>query len=510
MSKSKTSKLKASLATAIVSVLYTFVNGLFALIINQKLISKFGSDFNGINTVAMQIISVLLIFESGYSLASNVALFGPLSKNDFNAVSKVITTTKRAFKRIGVLYFLFGIAFAIIYAILAKSSLNNEIVFSIVLMAILPSGLNLIFSMQYTVLFQANQKEYLIYLFKLISVVLGQIIVFIVCNVTSNILIIRAVMMIPYLIAIIITICTGRHTYRRKIVPSKPDSSLLKGTNDLMVQRFVGIIYTSMPSILISIRISSVMASVYGVYVNVTALLKSLASAVIQAPRMSIGAMLSNNDNTSAKKTFAEYQTLVLHTITAISVVYFTVIMDFIAIYTKGFTDVHYQDNVIAMLLGLIFWFECLHLPSGIVISMSGRFSIAKKIQIIAGIMLVIFLTFGALMSSLHFIILAVLIAAITLAVLEIGYVHTVVFEKTGAKFITDSLACILSAFLAVLILSSINFTPTTYFMLVIKAFIAFVFAIIIDAIILHLYDKQQLKVIISYLKLPFRLYKLH
>ena len=56
---------------ALSAIALTLVNGIFGIVVTRLVISRFGSDFNGLNSTANQIINVLLILEGGFTLASN-------------------------------------------------------------------------------------------------------------------------------------------------------------------------------------------------------------------------------------------------------------------------------------------------------------------------------------------------------------------------------------------------------------------------------------------------------
>ena len=46
---------------ALSAIALTLVNGIFGIVVTRLVISRFGSDFNGLNSTANQIINVLLI-----------------------------------------------------------------------------------------------------------------------------------------------------------------------------------------------------------------------------------------------------------------------------------------------------------------------------------------------------------------------------------------------------------------------------------------------------------------
>ena len=90
---------KNSLLNAVTALLMTLVNGLMGIVVTKLVISAYGSDFNGLNSTANQIVNVLLILEGGFTLASNVALFTPLTKGDLPLVNGVLAATRQKFRK---------------------------------------------------------------------------------------------------------------------------------------------------------------------------------------------------------------------------------------------------------------------------------------------------------------------------------------------------------------------------------------------------------------------------
>jgi hypothetical protein len=104
--------------------------------------------------------------------------------------------------------------------------------------------------------------------------------------------------------------------------------------------------------------------------------------------------------------------------------------MPFIKLYTAGVSDINYLNWPIAVLFVGISFFEIIHLPSGNIINMSGRFRISRNFQIIAAIVLIISMIGGNYFFGFYGIIGAVFITAIVLAILEITYIHNIYFKK--------------------------------------------------------------------------------
>jgi O-antigen/teichoic acid export membrane protein len=214
-----------------------------------------------------------------------------------------------------------------------------------------------------------------------------------------------------------------------------------------MVQKVTGVIYLSAPIVFLSLSPAggTVLASVYAVYNNVFNMIKSLLRGVIDAPRLGIGQMLSETDHERIWNVFAEYEYIVLGFTFVICSTTYVLIMPFVSMYTSGMSDVNYYDKTIALLMSLISVFEIIHIPSGHLINMSGEFRTSKYIQIISLTVLVPCMLILGRLWGVYGLLYAVLIVAILLAILEIGFIHMYFFKNKVIEFVKMLLPLLLA-----------------------------------------------------------------
>lgn len=434
MEKMRINNLKSrnanSILNAISSLLFTLVNGVLTIIVTNVILVKFGSDLNGINSAANQVVNILLILESGFTLASNVALFIPLKEKNREAIDNIISTTNDAFKKIGFLYLLIGSIAISIYAFFIISNYTYGIKFAVMLIAIIPTGINFLLSAKYQILFQSEQREYVINFLKTGCYVVGQISVILFAKICSDPVILRLSMAISPLLVCVLLYYIGKCVYGNVNFLKKPNYALIPGTKDLLVQKFVGLLYSTIPTLAISLKIGTIAISVYSVYSSVTILMKSIANAVMNAPRMSFGDLLSEGNNAKIKSIFAKYETVVLFIATVMSTCYFILIIPYVKVYTKNVTDANYLNSTLSILLGIIFFTECLHIPSGIYMNMAALFKQSKKIQVVAAGVLIVTTIVAIIIGTIESFVVSILIAAIALAAMEIYYVHQKVLNN--------------------------------------------------------------------------------
>ncbi len=425
--KKNQSRGKLSLLNAISAMAMTLANGLFGIVVTRFVIEAFGSDFNGLNSTANQIVNVLLVLEGGFTVASNVALFAPLTQQDYDTVNGILAATRGKFRRLGLLFFALGIAVSVGYGWIVNSALPWEFITTVIVMTVAPAAFNLFYATTYRVLLQTQQKEYVINLITTCTISLGHV---------SNIVMIRAggpmwmvrfnTMVFSFLNSLLIAFYVKRKTpfLNLKVTPH-PEQ--IKGTNDVMVQKITGVIYNSAPIVFLTISPTggTMLASVYAVYNNVFTMLKSLLHSVIDAPRLGFGQMLTEKKREEVWTVFAQYEFAAFSAIFVLLTTCCTLIIPFVGLYTDGITDANYMDSGIAILMVLITVVEMIHIPSGHLINMAGHFRVSKNFQLISCTVLLIGMAFGGTIWGVYGMLGALLLVAVLLAVLEAGYVHT-------------------------------------------------------------------------------------
>lgn len=421
-----------SLLNAFSAILLTLVNGLMGIVATRLILEHYGSDFNGLNSTANQVVHVLLIIEGGFTTASNVALFKPLVNGDYDTVNGILTATKKKFRKIGLLFFAVGTAVAIGFSLLANSSLEREFIATVIMMTMIPPAFNLFYATTYRVLLQTQQKEYVVSFTTALTIGLGHLANIIMITKGGPMWMVRVNTMTFSLLSyvIIVAVTKRKNTFLKLNATPRPE--LIKGTGDVMAQRITSVIYDSSPLIFLAISPTggTVLASVYAVYNNVFSILKSLMRGAIDAPRLSIGQLLAQRKREDVWSVFAQYEYVAFFIVFVLLTTTSALIMPFVRLYTDGITDAAYLDPGIAVMMVMIVTAEMIHMPSSHILNMAGEFKISRNIQITTCIVLLVSMAVGGTIWGLYGMLASLLLVTLLLDLLEMIYVHTKFFQK--------------------------------------------------------------------------------
>ena len=440
MNKGKKSVLNA--ATAMIQMVIVSILG---LVLTRTIITKYGSDYNGINSTVNQIVNAIMVLEGGFTLASNVALFAPFSAGNHDEVNAVLAATSKRFKTVGFIALIIGILFAFLFPVMVSSTMPAWMISMLMITVLLPSCFNLGLTMRYRVLILTDQREYIISIITTITYILGCVSAILIMNAGKSLLTARMLIAVSLFLCYFGIIMYCRYRYPWHCFSEKPAFDKIKGTKSVLVLKLTSMFYLSFPIIVISTLPDNgtMIASVYAVYRSVVTVISNGLASLTNAPRLGFGALFAEGRTDDAEAFFYQYEKITCIALSAVLGTTCLLLMPFIELYTSGVTDISYVDKKMAAIMLFTVLFETLHIPSGQMIQMKGDFTASRKIQSISCIVLVVAMVIGRFAFGIYGIISAVFLAAVVIAVMEIFYTGRYIFNRSVSGFLKNTIPCI-------------------------------------------------------------------
>ena len=422
---------------AIVSALNLMLTSVCSIITGRLVLVCLGSEYNGINSIVAQFLTILSVLEGGFTTASLVALMKPYEDRDVHKINQLFAETRAKFNKISVLSLLIGCVVGAIYGGAVKTSIPYLTVVAIILIGVISSTYNVGVITKYRMVFQAAQEEHLFAGITLITTLVGQIGMMFILVLFQNIIFMRTFGMLMSFSAglIIKKVFLKRYSFIEQ--NAKWDgTNRIEGTRDVMIGKVVGTIHSSSSVFFLSVFGGAAATSVYAVYNSIINIIVHVAKIGFNAPQNAIGQVLQNLENENKKKIVLEYEYLAIVILTILFVPLSILIVPFVRIYTQGVDDVQYIDNLLAALMVVSAYIQLIHIPAGVCIYMSGHFSKARNIQSIALVVLILGnIVMGNLWGIYGFVV-SVLLCNAFLAVTEIMYLHKVIIPRSAKVFI--------------------------------------------------------------------------
>lgn len=485
---------------AVSSTLNNLMNSIIGLILTSLIIKTYGSDFNGLTATSTQFVNMLLIVEGGFTTAINVALFQPYVNNDIDMISKIRFSAETKFKKIGILFLVIGILSSIVYAFFIKTSYDYLFTLSIFIIAIIPVFLNIYSSLKWKILFQMEQKDYIINGISLVITLVTFIINICIVFSHGTPILIRLVMMFFSILNITLVCQLGKRRFSHftKKVPLK--KNLIKGVNDVFVLNLTGVIYASFPILYITATAGTTMASVYAVYNGIFMIIKSIVTSVMRAPTIALGQLI-NEDIKRARTIFKSYQFSSFFMVIFFLSVTMSLAIPFVSLMTKGNTDIEYKNFFLLFSFSAIFLLESIHIPSGQMIIMSGRYKLCKRIQLIALFTIGMFSFIGNIFFGVYGTIIAVFLAALVLCLLEVYFNYKLILKESVNSYIKLFAISILTIVINLLINSFISIEINDYFDFILMGIVYSIIDIIITYVIFNIFSNTECQDIVRRFK---------
>ena len=417
------------------SVVSLLISSVLSMLLTRTVLLHLGSDYNGLNGTITQFLTVLMLFESGFTVAALVKLYKPFGDDDYDEINKILSKTGKKFSQIGRLMLLVGTAASAIYIFFIKTNVDYAVVLAMFFFSVASTAFNFAYTYKFRLMFQVSQREYVIYFINIIQYLIMYSGMILIVSITENIVTARAFYLIMNVVSGVAVGIAAKKFFPEARYNVECSDVKIEGTKDLLVSKIVGILYNSLTFFYMSTFVGTVQTSIYAVYNSVMSIVHNFTNVALNAPQNALGQII-NTEKDKLKNTLNEYE----YTSVFISCVLLSATMvlyiPFVRIYTDGVTDVDYIQPQIAVFLVLITISQMIHIPSGKCIELSGSFKVAKKIQLATLILLAVFSTVGAVVGGLMGLLAAKLATNLVLAAMEIIYAHTKISKGTLLSYL--------------------------------------------------------------------------
>ncbi len=441
-----TNKTKKTALNAFFSALSLLVSSILGLIATRSILRYIGSDYNGLNSTISNFLSILMIIESGFTLAALVKLYKPYEEDDFNTINAIISKTKESLLRIGGWMLAVGVAGAAVYSLLIKTDISYLSVFVLFVFSVLSTAFQFAYVYKYRLLFQVSQSEYIIYAVNIVANTIGYLGMILLIVKTENFILARAFWTLCSIGSgfVIAYIAKRRFTFAR--FDEDTQSVRIDGTKELFISRVVDLFYRSLTVFYISSFAGTVYTSVYAVYNQVISLVTNYMNIFLSAPRNSLGIVI-NTEKERFKNILREYEYIVILSSSVIFSAAAVMTVPFVRIYTADIHDVNYIVPYIGLILVFTAILELIHIPSGQCIELIGSFKVSRNCQTVALVCLIVFSSIGAGLWGFVGVMMAKLATNIILATTEIYYTHTKIAPGALKNFLCTLLPNFIFAF---------------------------------------------------------------
>lgn len=362
-----------NISVSLISQIATIICGLIA---PRLLLAHFGSETYGATTSIAQFLSYIALMEGGIGGVARAALYKPLAEKDMNTISNILFAIKRFFNKVGLIFIVYVLIIAFSFKYI--SSINSLDYLSTCLLVViisLSTFAQYFIGISYSLLIQADQKTYIVTGVSTLTVIFNTICVVVLVNLNFNILVVKLVSSIIFVLRPIYMAIYCRKHY--KLAKRPTEKHILKDTKEGLAQHIAYFVHLNTDVVILTLLSSLKNVAVYSVYYLIISNVQSLATSFSAGMEAIFGEMYAKKEK-NLKDTFLKYEDLmsivgiILFVSTAI------LIVPFVKLYTKDITDANYVQPLFALIMIFASLIYLMRLPYHNMVIAAGHFRETK------------------------------------------------------------------------------------------------------------------------------------
>ena len=371
------------------SVLLQIILAIFGLAIPRMILKIYGSEINGLINAISQFITYAALIEFGIGDASVALLYKPLAEDNSFAISDILSGTRKLYFRSAIIYsiLLMGLAFS--YPFLYKNSLSYWFIFDLVVFIGAVNAVDYFFLGKFKVLLMADQKYYIINFTRAIATFLLLGVSIVMLSLKFNVVWIKAVALLMHIGEALVLSTYVKLNYKNVDYYSLNSQKISQRWNAL-IHQICGTIIYSTDLVVLTLCLPNhdlLEISVYSVYAMVFSLFNNFTSTIMRSFYASFGDMLARNEEDNVKNSYLKFEFIYYIFIFFVCACFASLIMPFVACYTRGLYDVQYVRIEVAVLFALTGLSAQVKDTACIVANAAGKFKETQRFSIEEAIM---------------------------------------------------------------------------------------------------------------------------
>lgn len=363
-------KAKLNIITSLLAQVSTLLCG---FVIPRLMISYYGSEAYGAVSSISQFLGYITLFEGGVCGVARAALYKPLAEENYYRVGQITKETSIFFKRIAYFFLIYVLCLASMFKYISQVECFDFISTFLLVIAISISTIaQYLFGITNFVFLQAAQKAYITNIATIFTIITNTVITIILVSFGFNIIVVKLVSSIVFVAKPVVYSLYIKKNY--SIPATKRDPSVLSQKWDALGQHIAYFLHSNTDIVILTIFSGLKSVAVYSVYNMIISSLQNLVYSFSNGMEALFGDMQAKNELSLLRKRFNYFSTL----LSIISILLFSVaavlIVPFVKLYTRGFSDANYTQPFFAVVLSIAACIFCCRLPYHAIIISSGRF----------------------------------------------------------------------------------------------------------------------------------------
>ena len=374
---------KKLMLNTVTSLMLQMVSVICGFILPKLILTRFGSEVNGLVQSIAQFLGVVSFLELGVGQVVQSSLYRPLACKDDVEISRVLVSGEKFFKRIAFLLVVYVIILLGIYPLIINRSYDWIYTAGLIGAMCIGSFAQYYFGIIDRILLSADQRGYIQYFSQIISIILNTIVSYILINIGATIQVIKLSTSLIFLInPVLIRLYIKRnYAINRKI---KYEGEPIKQKWNAITQHISAFILNGTDTIVLTVFSTLENVSIYMVYYAVIHGVHQIYQSATSGIHSLVGELWAKQDLDKLNRIYGyieialHFSTVFLFGCTGI------LLIPFVSVYTNEVVDANYIQPLFGILLVLAYASQCLKTTYNIMILAGGHYKQTQRCHIIS------------------------------------------------------------------------------------------------------------------------------
>lgn len=379
-------KLFLNTTTSLIAQLITLIVG---LVLPRFILEQYGSEVNGLTQSIRQFLSLISFLDMGVGQVVRSALYKPLVTNDNLAISKVVVSGRKFYRKIAGFLSIYVVLLMLVYPYFIDYNFDWYYISMLILVLSIGSFAQYYFGLVDNLLLLADQRGYISFLLQITLTISKLFICICLINRQVSIHILQFAIALIFLIKPIVTSIYVKKRYKinNKIVTeSDPITQKWNG----FAQHISSVVLESTDNVILTIFSTLINVSIYSIYHMIIAGIMQFYTSLTAGIQSAVGVLWAKSETKILKDEF-EFIEIILHMVTVFTFgCTLKLIIPFVQIYTNGLEDANYIQPLFAYIITIGYAIRCLRTPYNIWILAAGHYRQTQQCHIFAAIINII------------------------------------------------------------------------------------------------------------------------
>lgn len=323
----------------IITALAGQVFSLLMVFISRRIFLNFlSAEYLGINGLFTNVLTMLSLAELGMGSAIIYSLYKPIAENDIKKINALMNFYKRAFTVIGLVVLAIGLAIFPFLDLIIKDKPDIPNVNMYFLLFLADSVITYFYAYKRSIII-ANQKQYIVTLYRNVFTILLKVVQIVVLVATGNFLLYLLSKTVLTIIENVVIANKANRLYpevtydKNDKVDSETKSELVKNTKAMLLHKLGTIVVNGTDNILISSLIGIYWVGLYSNYMLLIAALSEIVTQVFASITASVGNLSATDEKSRNHDVYKAILFINFWLISFCSIGLFTVINNFISLW---------------------------------------------------------------------------------------------------------------------------------------------------------------------------------